>query len=94
MACGLLCLFMKIGPIDSQPRRNHKKTATRIFVYTAVTIKQTGFSESFGRSFSSVSASHKQNCTAGNHQTEKGKSGFGLPFFFLNSVSLLYGFSG
>ena len=72
MACGLLYRFMKIGPIDSQPRHNHKKPPLiRIFVDTAVTIKQTGFSESIGRSFSGVSASHKQNCTAGNRQTKK-----------------------
>jgi len=35
----LLYKFIKIGPIDSQPRRNHKKTtATRFVVGTAVEI--------------------------------------------------------
>jgi hypothetical protein len=47
-----------------------------------------------GKSFSGVSASHKQNCTARNRQTGKGKSGRGLPFFFLNMVWLLQGFRG
>jgi hypothetical protein len=35
----LLYKFIKIGPIDSQPRRKHKKTtATRFVVGTAVEI--------------------------------------------------------
>jgi hypothetical protein len=68
VACVLLYAYYKIRPIDSQPRHNHEKTtATRILVDTAVKIKQTGFSESFGEGFSGVSASHKKNCTAGNH---------------------------
>jgi hypothetical protein len=42
-----------------------------------------------GMSFSGVSASHNQNCTAGYHQTEKGKSRFGVPFFFDKRIWLL-----
>ena len=87
----LSALNWRDQPSTTQP---WKTTTTRILVDTAVKIKQTGFSESFGRSFSGVSASHKQNCTAGNRQTEKGKSWCGLPFFFLNRVWLLHGFSG
>jgi hypothetical protein len=48
--------------------------------------------ETCKRTRAGVSASHQQNCTAGNRQTEKGKSGFGLPLFFLNSVWLSLGF--
>jgi len=78
----LALMICKIGLIGSQPRHKYEKPPLiRIFVDTAVKIKQTGFSESFGRDFSGVSASHQQNCTAGNRQTEKGKSEFGLPFF-------------
>jgi hypothetical protein len=47
-----------------------------------------------GRSFLGVSAFHKENQYAGNQQTEKGMSGFSLPFFFLNMVWLLQGFRG
>jgi len=66
-------------PTTTQP---WKTTATRILVDTAVKIKQTGFSESFGRCFSDVSASHKQNCTAGNRQTKKASQDSACLFYF------------
>ena len=47
-----------------------------------VIIKKRGFSESVGLGFSSVSASHRKNCTTGNHPIEKASLKDGLPFYF------------
>jgi len=51
-----------------------------------VTIRESGFLESVGRGFSGVSESHKQNCTAGNHQIEKASLKDGLPLLFYKEV--------